>query len=75
LEQVRDPFISEAGTGRQQVSAVLRSDSTAQVVGYGSHTTSSSSFSIPFAACGMRVIVLPPCPVTAHGLHGIRLVD
>lgn len=41
----------------------LRSERTAHVVGYGSHTTRRSSFSIPLAACGMRVIVLPPCPM------------
>src|SRR5258708_19727780 len=64
FEAVRDPFISKLVPAGRIYVPFLRSERTAHVVGYGSHTTSRSSFSIPLAACGMRVIVLPPCPMT-----------
>jgi hypothetical protein len=41
----------------------LRSEIAANVVGCGSATTSSSSFSMPFTISVMRGTVLPPCPM------------
>src|SRR5260221_2138594 len=64
FEAVRDPFISKLLHAGRIYVPFLRSERTAHVVAYGSHTTSRSSFSIPLSACGMRVIVLPPCPMT-----------
>ena len=59
-----------AGRDRQQVGVVLAlGASAAQVVGCGSATTSSSSFSMPFCAFGMRVTVLPPWPMTNIALR------
>jgi hypothetical protein len=60
---VRDPSISKLVQAGNRYVPFLRSESTDQVVGYGSQTTSRSSFSIPCAACGILEIVLPPCPM------------
>src|SRR5258708_34083876 len=70
FEAVRDPFISKLVHAGRIYVPFLRSERTAHVVGYGSHTTSRSSFSIPLAACGMRVIVFPPCPMTNMAFMG-----
>src|SRR4029079_14076402 len=54
--------------GKRYVLFLRSGASAAQVVGCGSATTSSSSFSMPFCACGMRVTVLPPWPNTIIAL-------
>src|SRR5262249_9110254 len=69
FEAVGEPDVSDwAQIGKREV-AVLRSPSTAHVVGCGSPTTSKTNFSMPLAPCRMRGTLVAPCPNTTIALR------